>query len=69
MSETYKPSTPREAFVVTTCSGKEGYPSPQLAHRRLAEMKRRHVKISKKRSLTVYRCTVCHQWHLGSSQR
>lgn len=69
MSDVFTPVTPREAFEVTTCHGKEKYPSPQLAHRRLAEMARkskRHRRSKKSAKRAAYRCTVCNHWHLGS---
>lgn len=66
MSET--PISPRDVFRLTACRGKEAYASPQLAHRRLAEMKRKGKRRHDKKLPTrvAYRCSVCHQWHLGS---
>lgn len=68
MSE--RPITPGDVFRLTACSGKEAYSSPQLAHRRLSEMSRKakgkRKRAKKAPSRVAYRCSVCHQWHLGS---
>lgn len=72
MTDVWQPSTPREAFEVTTCGGKQAFENGAQAHRRLREQakKERSAKRAKAhRARTVYRCVVCRKWHIGSTRK
>lgn len=49
-------------FVVTSCQGKVGFESYVLA-----DAARKRGERNRDRKRCVYRCTVCHKFHLGQS--
>ena len=46
-------------------TGKVAYPNPQTAHRALDRINRRTTG---GRGATVYQCSDCRAWHLGSKR-
>lgn len=55
------------------CEGKTPYPSKAQAMARVQHQKgnrrRKRGKGEQCRILMPYRCTVCHQWHVGAAYR
>lgn len=62
----------RHERVLAGCVGKIPYPTKGAALQRVnGQMKRKRGKINDggwaRRSMTIYRCPNCHNWHVGGS--
>ncbi|SIS12070.1 hypothetical protein [Williamsia sterculiae] len=51
----------------TGCEGKVQYPDYRMAQLYLSRKKR--LKTAERRSLNIYHCDFCHQWHVGTTVR
>jgi hypothetical protein len=61
-----RPTEQQLELMAATCRGKQAYPTATDAWRALHGLHGRTPHKGRKRhNLEVYRCPVCHLWHLG----